>query len=124
MTTLTELPSRKSNSPVLKREGQQAGAVNAGKKEQIIARNAIPAVYRYAPQFKSLREVSKKGLWSSLRDRLETFRSTLRRVLKAFRHLLAGPPMTDQERFEHAVQGIRTEKYKMLGGGFTYLRPR
>ena len=113
MTTLTKQPRRKSNPPVLKVEGLQAGADNQGKREQIIARDESPTVYRSVPQFKSLRQVSKKGFWL-----------TLRRGLEACGHLLAGPPMTDMERFARAVQEVRTEKYKMLGGGFAHLRPR
>ena len=113
MTTLTKPPHRKSNSPVLKIQGRQARAIYARKSEQIISRNASPTVYRVVPEYKSLREVSKKGLWS-----------TLRRGLEAFRHLLAGPPMTDKERFARAVQEVRTEMYKTLGGGFAHLRPR
>ncbi len=113
MTTLLKQPRRKSNSPVLKIEGRRAGAVNPGKREQIIARNTSAPVYRSVPHFKSLREVSKKGFWSVLRKGLE-----------ACGHLLAGPPMTDKERFARAVQEVRTEKYKMLGGGFAHLRPR
>ena len=113
MTTLMKQPRPKSNSPFLKVEARKAGAVNPGRREQMIARNTSAPVYRSAPQFKSPREVSKKGFWS-----------TLRRGLEACGHLLAGPPMTDMERFARAVQEVRTEKYKTWGGGFANLRPR